>query len=150
MLPRKIFSKMQWGYFWGHFWAISTAIVFCSVSWKYYHLMPGCKNWFSHNSQHNNDWNYPKSHLVKTETSWLLRLLQHYLTPVVLLIVCAVDLLNINLLITFLTLGVHAQRGLLYLVCVSVCLLLNISLYTWLFVPQTILPFSAADEGRKF
>ena len=35
-------------------------------------------------------------------------------------------------------------------VCVSVCLLLNISLFTCLFVPQTILTFSAADEGRKF
>ena len=57
-----------------------------------------------------------------------------------------------------LTLGVHAQRGLQYLVCVfvcvsvclSVCLLLNISLFTCLFVPQTILTFSAADESRKF
>ena len=29
-----------------------------------------------------------------------------------------------------LTLGAHAQRGLQYLVCVSVCLLLNISLFT--------------------
>jgi len=35
-------------------------------------------------------------------------------------------------------------------VCVCVCLLLNISLFMWLFVPQTILTFSAADEGRKF
>jgi len=35
-------------------------------------------------------------------------------------------------------------------VCVSVCLLPNISLFTWLFVPQTILTFLAADEGRKF
>ena len=36
-------------------------------------------------------------------------------------------------------------------VCVSVCgcLLLNISLFMRLFVPQTILTFSAADEGRK-
>ena len=34
-------------------------------------------------------------------------------------------------------------------VCLSVCLLLNISLYTWLFVPQTIVTFPAADEGRK-
>ena len=34
--------------------------------------------------------------------------------------------------------------------CVCVCLLLNISLFTCLFVPQTILTFSAADEGRKF
>ena len=42
------------------------------------------------------------------------------------------------------TLGVHAQQGLQYLVYVSVCLLLNISLFT-----QTILT-SAADEGRKF
>ena len=53
-----------------------------------------------------------------------------------------------------LTLGAHAQRGLQYLVCVcvclSVCLLLNISLFTCLFVPQTILTFLAADEGRKF
>ena len=31
-----------------------------------------------------------------------------------------------------------------------VCLLLNISLFTCLFVPQTILTFSAADEGRNF
>ena len=31
-----------------------------------------------------------------------------------------------------------------------VCLLLNISLYARLFVPQTILTFSAADEDRKF
>ena len=58
-----------------------------------------------------------------------------------------------------LTLGVHAQRGLQYLVCVSVCLsvrvcvcvcvclLRNISLFTCLFVPQAILTFSAADEG---
>ena len=29
-----------------------------------------------------------------------------------------------------LTLRTHAQRGLQYLVCVSVCLLLNISLFT--------------------
>ena len=29
----------------------------------------------------------------------------------------------------------------------SVCLLLNISLFTCLFVPQTILTFSVADEG---
>ena len=38
------------------------------------------------------------------------------------------------------------------LVCVSVCvcLLLNISLFMCLFVPQTILTFSAVDEGRKF
>ena len=35
-------------------------------------------------------------------------------------------------------------------VCLSVCLLLNISLFTCLFVAQTILTFSAADEGRKF
>ena len=35
-------------------------------------------------------------------------------------------------------------------VCLSVCLLPNISLFTGLFVPQTILTFSAADEGRKF
>ena len=35
-------------------------------------------------------------------------------------------------------------------VCLSVCLLLNISLFTCLFVSQTILSFSAADEGRKF
>ena len=53
-----------------------------------------------------------------------------------------------------LTPGVHAQRGLQYFVCVSVrvcvCLLLNISLFTQLFVPQMILTFSAADEGRKF
>ena len=35
-------------------------------------------------------------------------------------------------------------------VCVSVCLLLNISLFTCLFVPQTILTFLAADEGRNF
>ena len=35
-------------------------------------------------------------------------------------------------------------------VCVSVCLLLNISLFKRLFVPQTILTFSAANEGRKF
>ena len=35
-------------------------------------------------------------------------------------------------------------------VCVCVCLLLNISLFTCLFVPQMILTFSAADEGRKF
>ena len=35
-------------------------------------------------------------------------------------------------------------------VCLSVCLLLNISLFTCLFVPQTILSFSAVDEGRKF
>ena len=34
--------------------------------------------------------------------------------------------------------------------CVSVCLLLNISLYTRLFVPQTIVTFPAAGEGRKF
>ena len=34
-------------------------------------------------------------------------------------------------------------------VCVSVCLLPNISLFMRLFVPQTILTFSAADEGRK-
>ena len=33
---------------------------------------------------------------------------------------------------------------------VCLCVLLNISLFTWLFVPQTILTFSAADEGRKF
>ena len=32
-------------------------------------------------------------------------------------------------------------------VCLCVCLLLNISLFTCLFVPQTILTFSAADEG---
>ena len=50
----------------------------------------------------------------------------------------------------FLTLGAHAQRGLQYLVCVSVCLLPNISLFTRLFVPQTILTLSAADEGRNF
>ena len=51
-----------------------------------------------------------------------------------------------------LTLGEHAQRGLQYLVCVcvSVCVLLNISLFTCLFVPQTILTFSAADGGGKF
>ena len=35
-------------------------------------------------------------------------------------------------------------------VCLSVCLLLNISLFRCLFVPQTILTFSAADEGRNF
>ena len=35
-------------------------------------------------------------------------------------------------------------------VCVCVCLLLNISLFMCLFVPQMILTFSAADEGRKF
>ena len=35
-------------------------------------------------------------------------------------------------------------------VCVCVCLLPNISLFTRLFVPQTILTFSAADEGRNF
>ena len=35
-------------------------------------------------------------------------------------------------------------------VCLCVCLLLNISLFTRLFVPQTILTFSAADEGRNF
>ena len=34
-------------------------------------------------------------------------------------------------------------------VCVCVCLLLNISLFTRLFVPQTILTL-AADEGRTF
>ena len=49
-----------------------------------------------------------------------------------------------------LTLGAHAQRGLQYLVCVSVCLLLNISLFTCLFVPQMILTFSATDEGQTF
>ena len=49
-----------------------------------------------------------------------------------------------------LTLDAHAQRGLQYLVCVCVCLLLNISLFMCLFMPQTILTFSAADEGRKF
>ena len=37
--------------------------------------------------------------------------------------------------------------GLCVCVCVCVCLLLNISLFTWLFMPQTILTFSAADEG---
>ena len=42
------------------------------------------------------------------------------------------------------------QSAVITSVCVSVCLLLNISLFTWLFVPQTILTFSAADEGRKF
>ena len=54
--------------------------------------------------------------------------------------------------IVLLTLGAHAQQGLQYLVCVCVCvcLLLNISLYTWLFMPQTIVTFPAADEGRKF
>ena len=31
-----------------------------------------------------------------------------------------------------------------------VCLLLNISLFTWLFVPQTILTFLAADKCRNF
>ena len=31
-----------------------------------------------------------------------------------------------------------------------VCLLLNISLFTCLFVPQTILTFSVADDGGKF
>ena len=35
-------------------------------------------------------------------------------------------------------------------VCLCVCLLLNISFYTRLFVPQTIITFPAADEGRKF
>ena len=35
-------------------------------------------------------------------------------------------------------------------VCVCVCLLLNISLFTCLFMPQTILTFSVADEGRNF
>ena len=35
-------------------------------------------------------------------------------------------------------------------VCLSVCLLLNISLFMCLVVPQTILTFSVADEGRKF
>ena len=30
------------------------------------------------------------------------------------------------------------------------CLLLNISLFTCLFMPQMILTFLAADEGRKF
>ena len=34
-------------------------------------------------------------------------------------------------------------------VCLRVCLLLNISLFTWLCVPQMILTFLAADEGRK-
>ena len=34
-------------------------------------------------------------------------------------------------------------------VSVCVCLLLSISLYTRLFVPQTIVTFPAADEGRK-
>ena len=33
---------------------------------------------------------------------------------------------------------------------VCACLLLNISLFTWLFVPQTILTFLAADEGQNF
>ena len=33
---------------------------------------------------------------------------------------------------------------------VCVCLLLNISLFTCLFVQQTILTSSAADEGRNF
>ena len=32
----------------------------------------------------------------------------------------------------------------------GLCVLLNISFFTWLFVPQTILTFSAADEGWKF
>ena len=35
-------------------------------------------------------------------------------------------------------------------VCVCVCLLINISLFMCLFMPQTILTFSVADEGRKF
>ena len=34
--------------------------------------------------------------------------------------------------------------------CVCVCLLLNISLYMGLFVPQTIATFPAEDEGRIF
>ena len=35
-----------------------------------------------------------------------------------------------DVLVVELTLGAHAQRGLQYLLCVSVSLLLNISLYT--------------------
>ena len=52
----------------------------------------------------------------------------------------------------FLTLGMHAQQEFQCLICVSVCvcLLLNNSLFMCLFVPQTILTFLAADEGRKF
>ena len=41
--------------------------------------------------------------------------------------------------------------GLCVCVSVCVCLLLNISLFTFhVFVPQTILTFLAADEGRNF
>ena len=40
--------------------------------------------------------------------------------------------------------------GLRVCVCVCVCLLLNISLFTCLFVPQTILTFSTASEARNF
>ena len=39
--------------------------------------------------------------------------------------------------------------GLCVCVSVCVCLLLNISLLTCLFMPQTILTFLAADEGSK-
>ena len=40
--------------------------------------------------------------------------------------------------------------GLCVCMSVCVCLLLNNSLFTWLFVPQRILTFSASDEGRNF
>ena len=47
-----------------------------------------------------------------------------------------------------LTLGAHAQR-----VCVCVCVCVSVTqhlIFHVLFVPQTILTFSAADEDRKF
>ena len=44
----------------------------------------------------------------------------------------------------------YSTQSVCLCVCLCVCLLLNISIFTWLFVPQTILTFSAEDKGRKF
>ena len=50
-----------------------------------------------------------------------------------------------------LILGVHVQRGLQHLVCVSVCVSVTQHLTFHVFIRATkILTFSVADEGRKF
>ena len=63
---------------------------------------------------------------------------------------CCIDFCA-QLLFLSLTLGAHAQRGLRYLVCVSVCVSVTQHLTFHVIIRATNdTTFLAADEGRKF